>query len=62
MDLGPVSWVGVAVSKGFDTAFACAIGTGLVLEWPENVSEGPNNLSNAKSSKDDKGSDVASCF
>ena len=53
--MGAFSWIGVAASKGFDTAFACAIGTGLVFEWPEDVTDGPNNLSNAKSSKDDKG-------
>ena len=39
MNWGAVLCVGIAAFTGFDTAFACAIGTSLVLEWPGDVSE-----------------------
>ena len=45
MESGSVLWVIFAVPTAFDTAFACAIATSLLLEWSGDESQEPVNFS-----------------
>ena len=62
VESGSALWVIFAVSTAFDTAFACAIATTLLLEWFGDEFQEPVNFSIISFTKVDKCDGVVSRF